>query len=146
MNEFFAEGVRMLDDGKRKKVSPRKKYERGPFKCSRCHHVHAPRPTCPNCGYEYPIRSAIEHMDGELIALGSGGATSRDDRQRIYSELLSVARLRAYQDGWASYKFRELFGAWPRGLRNDPGEPSGALLRWVRSRQIAWAKRRRAAQ
>jgi DNA repair protein RadD len=132
-----------LDDGKRKKKSKAERREPKPFKCYRCKHIHPPRPICPACGFEYPVRSAIEVMDGELIALGAGGAASQGDRQRIFSELLHVARSRGYNDGWAAHKYRELFGAWPRGL-NDQAmvEPSSALLRWVLSRQIAWAKRK----
>lgn len=145
MNEFFDEGAKELDDGSRKKKAATKKREPKPMKCSRCHHIHAPRPSCPACGFEYPKRSAIEHMDGELIALGSGGAATRDDKQRIYSELLFIARRRNRKDGWAAHKYRALFGVWPRQLADVTSEPSRAVLRWVQSQDIAWAHRRQTA-
>jgi hypothetical protein len=44
-----------------------------------------------------------------------------------------------------AHKFKEKFGHWPNGLDNlMPLPPSDATWRWVKSRNIAWAKRRAA--
>jgi hypothetical protein len=55
--------------------------------------------------------------------------------------------MRGYRDGWTAHKFRERFGAFPpwdyKNLR--PAAPSESTLRWVKSRQIAYAKSRAVA-
>jgi hypothetical protein len=85
--------------------------------------------------------------DGDLTLVGGKvNGWSPADRQRFYQELLGVARRRGYQDGFAYYKFKEKFGTslsrmWPR----LPEDPSPATVSWVRSRQIAYAKRRNAS-
>ena len=57
-----------LDDGKRKeKPKPKEKdEEKEMVKCPHCRAMHMPRPTCPNCGHEYPRKKAIEHVPGSL--------------------------------------------------------------------------------
>ena len=59
--------------------------------------------------------------------------------------LVGIARQRGYQDGWASHKYREKFNIWPVSRYAQPLTPDDATLSWVRSRQIAYAKRRTAA-
>ena len=35
--------------------------------CKRCFTIHLPAPTCPTCGFEYPVRARrLEQQDGEL--------------------------------------------------------------------------------
>jgi len=40
--------------------------------CPACYVVHAPSPTCPRCGHEYPVgggRGEMEQVDGELLEI-----------------------------------------------------------------------------
>jgi DNA repair protein RadD len=141
--DFFASGVDSLDDGRRaerKKPTPR---DREPMKCPSCSHVHAPRPSCPSCGYEYPRASRVTHVVGELaeVATRDVGVT---DRRDLWAQLLWIARDRGYASGWASHKYRSRTGAWPHGTVPAPRPPNPALLRWVRSEMIRYAKRRAA--
>jgi DNA repair protein RadD len=145
MHEFFEHGPQELDDGKRKekKKGEKPEDERG-RKCPQCHHVHGPRPTCPNCGHEYP-RKVVQHEEGELVEVGSPVKASIEDKQSWYSQLLGVAHDRGYKEGWAAHKYRERFGVWPASTLHKTPEPANLeVRRWVRHRQIAWAKRRRA--
>jgi superfamily II DNA or RNA helicase len=145
MHEFFEVGAVELDDGKKKEKAKAKKKERESVKCPQCKCVHAAAPSCPECGHVYPKKqSQIMHADGELSEIGAAAA-KREDKQRLYSQLLWLAAERGYSPGWAGHKYKEKFGVWPRGLRDEPEMPSPALLNWVRSRNIAYAKSRKAA-
>ena len=146
MQGFFENGAGPLDDGKRKQKKKPEKKDKKPMKCPKCFQVHDPRPTCPHCGYQYPRQSFIEHEAGELIALSGGPAATRDQKQDIWSQLQFVLKDRGYNPGWAANKFKERFGVWPRGLVDTEKEPSTALLNWLRSRQIAYAKGRKSRE
>lgn len=144
MNAFFDEGATQLDDGKPKKSAKADRKGPKPKKCPKCAHIHAPRPMCPMCGFEYPRRSNVEHEAGELAELGEGAAATIDVRRSFYAELLTLAEARDYKQGWAAHKYRERFGMWPRLGDVEPAPVSRATHNWVKSRQIAWAKRRQA--
>lgn len=147
MMEFFEEGAPPLDDGKPKKKSAAEPKKPDPRKCPRCHHVHNPRPHCPMCGHEYP-KPQIEHVAGELVAVGSGVPTM-EEKRLFYAELMTLAEIRGYKGGWAAHKYREKFGVWPRVGNVNPRPVSRDTYNWVKSRQIAYAKsqsgRRRAS-
>lgn len=141
MQDFFENGCTELDDGKRKDKKAKPKKERQPVKCSKCFHVHKPSRVCPACGFEYPRRSQISHVEGELMEL-TGTVAPGGEREALYAQLLWIAHDRRYKTGWAAHKYRERTGAWPT---NDmdmlmPQQPTPQLLRWVRSRMIAFAK------
>jgi len=53
-----------------------------------------------------------------------------------------LQRERGYNAGFVGHKFKERFGAWPRGLVEQLVEPDDAFRRWIKSRQIAFAKGR----
>jgi DNA repair protein RadD len=140
MQEFFEFGVSELDDGKEREKKPSERKQVKPRKCPRCAHVHSPRPNCPNCGHEYPAKkSGIDHAVGVLAELG-GADSSPEARTSLYAQLLWIAAERGYKEGWASHKYKERCGTWPSRIKPEPQPPTEALLRWVRSRQIAWAK------
>ena len=144
MNDFFTEGPGELDDGKKKpKKAAANGKEPSVRKCPSCAHVHSPAPNCPLCGFEYP-RKKRAHRAGELVELGPGARAPREVKQSVFSQLLWIQRDRGYKNGWVSHKYRERFGVWPQGLREEPEPPSYELTQWVRSRAIAWAKRKTA--
>ena len=58
--------------------------------------------------------------------------------------LAYTAAERGYKSGWVAHKYREKFGDWPQSRAVVPIEPSPEVLSWVRSRNIAFAKRRAA--
>lgn len=138
--DFFENGARELDDGKPKPKAQKKPREREPMKCPKCAHVHAPRPMCPACGHQYPRRSSsVEHKAGSLREL-AGGEVTGEDRRKVWAMLLHIANSRGYATGWAAHKYRERFGAFPRGIHPAPEPPTPELENWVRSRAIAYAR------
>ena len=55
--------------------------------------------------------------------------------------LLTIGIERGYRPGWAAYKYKEKFGAFPPwGSSPQPIPPSPEVRSWVRSRDIAYAK------
>jgi hypothetical protein len=62
-------------------------------------------------------------------------------RRKFYSELLWIEREQQYKLGFAAHKYREKFNSWPDGMYYvEATPPSPAVLSWVRSRQIAYAR------
>ena len=142
MQEFFANGVSELDDGAKKEKGQPKQREVKPRKCPRCHNLHNPRPTCPRCGHEYPVRS-VEHLAGELVELAGTAATPAEKRQ-FFGELRTIAYTRGYSEGWCAHAYRERFGTWPNAFRDAPRHPvTDDTYRWVQRRLLAHAKAKR---
>ncbi len=144
-----------LDDGSEAKNGAHKQQERGeplPKKCDECAAVIAPKAKeCPGCGAPVLTRMQVKHEPGELIELGArrSGKTepSIADKAIFYSQLKGFAAARRYADGWVSHKFKERFGTWPNDprIRSGPSlTPSLQTRNWIMSRQIAFAKGKRA--
>ena len=118
--------------------------EKKQAKCPVCGHLWpANTDCCPACGHVRAKRSEIIAVPGELEELG--GSATRDVKQSWYSQLLHIQIDRGYSLGWLANKYREKFGVWPRGLAEISTDPSVEVLRWEKSRRIAWAKSRKAA-
>jgi DNA repair protein RadD len=140
-DELFEEGVTELDSesAEKTKKEPTEK-EKKEAKCPACSVLWTwSSNVCGACGYEKPIK-AVASVPGELQELQANGDKSRQINQDFYSELIYFARMRGYKEGWAAYKYKEKFGVMPRGLTTAPKAPSQATVRWVQSRNIAWAR------
>lgn len=122
-----------------------------PFECPKCKFmVPYQARQCDNCGWVSRRPNTVETIPGELRELGASGPRlpkepaierlARQGKQEIYSQLLAMQGTK--KDGWVSFKFKEIFSVWPRGLIKEPSEPSSALQSWVRSGFIKWAKSR----
>lgn len=142
-DELYADGVSELD----KKVEKAKKEpteaEKKDSKCPACGHLW-PRgmDICPSCGHVRQRRNKVEAVAGELEELSTVGRAKKDDKQSFYSELLYFATQRGYNPHWASHKYREKFGVWPKGLNSMPVPTTLATQKWIKSRNIAWARSR----
>jgi DNA repair protein RadD len=120
--------------------------------CSQCSTLRVGGLPCPNCGF-LPKRPGefVCTGDGEL-GLVVGGKTKApvyDEAARVefFQQLRAVQQMRGYKHGWAAHKFKDKFGTFPPWSYNDlpPIAPSDAVLSWIRSRNIAFAKGRAAA-
>jgi superfamily II DNA or RNA helicase len=117
--------------------------------CRNCGVVGIAGEACWHCGFlpQRPPR-AIEIEDGELGLVGRdrhahGTVYDPAARARWYAMFAHIALERGYQRGWIAHKYREKFGAWPDwGAPPQPIPPSPEVRSWVRSRMIAYAKRR----
>lgn len=148
---FFDQGQSELDDGKKRERKQVTKKERESVKCPQCRALHNPSPVCPCCGHQYPRKQAIQHVGGELFELDGNKRNHADawpEKVRWMRSLTGYANERGYAQGWAAHKYRERYGVWPNDPRVhgvEPKQPDGDVLRWIRSRMIAYAKRRSAA-
>jgi superfamily II DNA or RNA helicase len=136
-----------LDDGRtRQKAEPKAK-EALPKKCPSCAFLKPPRtPVCPACGFAPQPKCDVEHRDGELIEFASrriARESTHQDQATFYAELRWVGQDRGYKPGWGAMQFKQKFGSFPPWAWNDHPlrEPSRATLSWIRSRQIAYARR-----
>lgn len=144
MMDFFANGASTLDDGTPRKKSEATKKEVEPLQCPKCKALHNPRPSCPECGHEYPRKTNVVHVAGELSELTGLPDQSTEHRQSFYSQLLYIQQQRNYNPNFARAKYRDRFGIWPsQSIRNEATMPTLATLNWVRSELIRYAKRRK---
>ena len=136
-----------LDDGK--EVARRKAFREEPLptKCPKCTFVRPAKVLkCPCCGWIPVPQPRAVHVDGDLVEFKDRShvaPVSEQDRWQFYGELKRVAETRGYKPGWIAYKFKEKTGSFPPfGYHQQVPSctPSQATLRWVQSRNIAWAR------
>jgi len=133
-----------LDKTQRGRQEARAKAEKLPKECANCGALHAGK-VCPFCGHERKPQHGVETVDGELVELtGKAKLPTKDEKQRWYSGLMWIAAERGYSQGWAAHKYREKFTVWPRSLSDITARPDQDIQNWVKSRQIAFAKKRQA--
>ncbi|MCP1545328.1 superfamily II DNA or RNA helicase [Methylorubrum extorquens] len=136
-----------LDDGReRQKSEARQKPEALPKECSACNFLKpAKTPKCPACGFKPERQSEIQCEDGELVEMTPvRKKANADEKAFVFGQLKAYARSKGHKPGWAANKFRERFDVWPNAYRNAPEiEPTAETLGWIKSRQIAFANRRK---
>jgi superfamily II DNA or RNA helicase len=125
-----------------------------PFvECKSCGHLRMRGLACDNCGWEpKPPARAIDYIDDDLVELGATSRPTETDRITFFCELRGFQQTARRKDGspyhpkWAACQFKDKHKSWPPFSWNNfaPLEPSDATRRWIKSRQIAWAKARAA--
>lgn len=137
----------VLDDGReRQKAEPRQKPEALPKECSACNFLKpAKTPKCPACGFKPERQSEIVCEDGQLVEMTPRRKKAKaDEKAFVFGQLKAYARSKGHKPGWAANKFRERFDVWPNACRDAPEiEPTAETLNWIKSRQIAFANRRK---
>jgi DNA repair protein RadD len=121
------------------------------LECTQCGAVRVAGEPCPHCGFlpQRPPR-AIDFADGDLgLVNGQRRANGRiyDDaeRARWHAMLIWIGQEGDYKSGWAAHKYRDKFGVFPAwGAAPDPTPPTPEVRSWVRSRNIAFARRQEA--
>lgn len=133
-----------LDDGRERPAGGDGDKIELPKPCPQCTFLKPPRTSkCPACGFVTQFQARdIQHADGELAELKrKGRKVTFEDKLQTLGMLMAVAQQRGRKPGWASWKYRELFGVWPAQKQGVPlVPPSVELLRWVKSKDIAFAK------
>ena len=136
----------VLDDGRPRAKAKAADRVHLPKECPQCAFLKPPRtPKCPACGFKAEAIDSIEVGDGELVEITGlkkrKDLASNEEKAATYAQLKGYAQEHGYSRGWADHKYREKFGVWPnayKDVRTMP--PTPALLSWIKSRQIAWAK------
>lgn len=132
-----------LDDGRERAKAGLKAKEVLPKECPSCSFLKAPKVVvCPSCGFRPERQSEVICEAGELVELRGKQGLSRLPTEALYGQLAHYAGRHGYMPGWASRQYREITGRWPRNTNVPWLEPCQELKDWIRSRNIAHAKRR----
>lgn len=144
--DLYENGISKLDEGREKQRKELKKEQKDKAKCPRCGALWAGKSDdCKSCGFVRPQRNEVITQPGELTELGEGaGKVNKAQKQEWYGQFLTIAQTRGYSDGWIANKYREKFGVWPRSMENKPTGVTPEVAAWVKSRQIAWSKSKKA--
>jgi DNA repair protein RadD len=135
-----------LHDGKTREYVKRD-HVKLPKECPECHCLRpASTLICPNCGFVVKPVNKIKPVDGELVEMVSRSKAApydKDERARWHGMLAAIGLQRGYKmPSWAAANYKEKFGTWPPyGNVVQPIAPTVEVLNWVKSRQIAYAKR-----
>jgi DNA repair protein RadD len=120
------------------------------LECSQCGAIRIAGEPCSNCGFlPAPPPRAIEIGGGELGLVEGGRARAAqynyEDKVNWLAQLRHIQAERGYSPKWSVVNYKEKFGSWPAwGLNPEPITPTPEVRSWVRSRMIAYAKRREA--
>lgn len=116
-----------------------------PIECPECSAVFRATHICPACGFKLAGgREAVPYHDVEL-AEAKPAEPSMAEKRSWLAQLQLYASDKGYAPGWAAHKYREKFGVWPRvGEVRPVPFVSRAVLNWIKSRNIAHARRRQA--
>jgi DNA repair protein RadD len=141
-DELYHEGVTSLKDGKEQSKKEKTVEEKKQAKCPACDALWVGKSnTCAVCGFVRPFTNLVKVVDGEMEEVtGTAAKANKDQKQDWYSQLLSIAHERGYSDGWVAHKYKEKFGVWPRGLKDEEKPVSTEVQKWEKSCRIAWAK------
>ena len=139
-DELFTDGVTSLPEGAEDaKKEPLEKVKKE-SKCGSCGALWIwPDRVCGECGWTRPMKEVL-NVPGKMFELEAGKTVG--ENQDFYSELLFYSRMRGYKDGWAAYKYKDKYGAFPQGLSSAVKSPSFKTLQWLKSKQIAYARAR----
>jgi superfamily II DNA or RNA helicase len=140
-DKLYDHGVDELKEGTEKARKEPTVKEKKESMCPSCGGLWtSPNNICDECGFERQNPRDIINVPGELTELDVANRKLVIDNQQFYSEILYYSRSKGYNDGWVAHKYKEKFGVWPRGLKQDPLPPSIATQKWIKSRLIAYAK------
>ncbi|MGG7603521.1 DEAD/DEAH box helicase family protein [Massilia sp. BKSP1R2A-1] len=143
MQHFLEKGITELDDGMKKKQVKVTPGEKKPVTCPNCKHVHTAMPACPSCGHSYKKKQPVEHVAGSLHEVKGGtkpAPPTQQEKREFFAQLNHIALEKGRKPGWVSHKYKEKFGSWPDFNEPVVMVPSPEVLKWVKSRDIAFAK------
>lgn len=138
--ELYFSGVDKLEDGKEKAKKEPTKEEKEAAKCPKCSHLWPTKSDiCACCGHVRERKNSVIVQPGNLIELGYQLKNDADMKRSFYHQLLQYCDDRDYAEGWASHKYKEKFGVWPKWSK-DREQITHPTARWIRSRMIAYSK------
>lgn len=120
------------------------------IECTGCGAVRVGGEPCDHCGFlPQRVPRSVPFADGDLGLVDRARRTANEavydaaERARWHAMLIQIGFEHDYKPGWAAHKYKEKFGTFPAwGAAPAPLEPTAGVRSWVRSRMIAYAKRR----
>jgi superfamily II DNA or RNA helicase len=145
-DKIFYEGVTELKEGGEKAKKEPTVKEKKEAVCPACKVLWTfSGKICGACGFEKKKPTGVDMVNGELLELVANNQKLIIDNKQFYSELLYYSKAKGYKDGWAANKYREKFGVFPRAIPPVISPPSITTMKWIQSRNIAYAKTKRVA-
>ena len=148
-DDLCANGVSELDDGAEKvKPEPTDK-EKEAAKCPKCGQLwNSSSDVCSHCGFVRARKNDVIAVAGEMAELSlvpKKEKYSAEFKTDFYAQLIGYAMQKGHAPGSAYHRYVEKFGVGPSMLKPAAKEPQPEVLGWLKSRQIAYGKRRKAA-
>jgi len=130
-DEVYEQGVDELNEGKEKAKREPSEKEKHDSKCPQCSALWpASSDTCYNCGHVKEKKNKVIAVHGEMIELT--GTALREGKQQFWNEMVWYIRVQGWSKGRAAHTYKDKYGVWPRGLRDDtPCMPSDNTRRFV---------------
>ena len=146
---LFEHGVQSLESDADKKPKPEPSdKEKDAAKCPSCGALWPGNSdACANCGHVRARKSAVVEVAGEMLELSSKpkkDAYSMEYKTAFYAQLLGYAAAKGQNPGSAYHRYHEKFGVYPSMAKPDPQAPTFEVIQFIRSRNIAYAKKRSA--
>lgn len=130
-----------------KKRKEKEKREKLPVECKKCTYLKPPGElVCAKCGHKPIAGENVEIDENRNLSEIKKTKESKPNKQKFWSELKGYQELRKFegkpiQDGAITHIYKAKMGVWPRKLHDIIHPPSPATLSYIKSRQIAYAKR-----
>jgi len=97
--------------------------------------------TCYNCGHVRERQNKVSAVAGKMEELALA-TMSRESKQEFWSMMQYYVRNEGWSSGRAANTYRDKFGVWPRGLRdNQIMLPSPEVKKFIRTKLYAFLKR-----
>lgn len=143
---LYSQGVEHLKDADSRPRKEMTKPEKEAAKCPKCLAFWpAKSDICPNCGHVRHRKNTVEAVPGKMQEIGTEGKNLKhvqEIQRNWYAMLLGYCRNHGKKPGMAYYMYKEKFKKFPGGVKPNPINPTEEVINWVRSRNIAWAKRK----
>ena len=129
----------------------RQEHDAKPITCTNCFATYVGRPVCPECGHANVRKGrGVGYIDRQLGEVSKAARKVREqpytsiDKRRWWRMLRGYAVTKEYRMGWAWHQYKGKFGETPTADMDDtPLQPDPEVSRWIKSRQIRYAKSRR---
>jgi superfamily II DNA or RNA helicase len=147
-DSLCADGVTHLDDGAEKTKTEPTDNEKEQSKCPKCGCLwNSATDVCAHCGFVRARKNDVVSVAGEMAELSlvpKKEKYSAEFKESFYAQLLGYAQEMGKNPGMAYHKYAEKFGVHPSMAKPAPVSPSAEVRSWIKSRNIAFAKRRAA--
>ena len=137
--EVFLMGVKDLDTQEEKAKAEPSEREKKEAVCPSCQALWIPKALKCECGYVKP-KPMFSSQAGKLHEFVSMSNEEYEERQKFYSELLSIADMKQFNPYWAMKTFKQKYGVLPTKLEYSRKEPTLKTMNYVKHRMIAYAR------
>ena len=154
MEDLFANGVSVLDDGERENTLRKEgQKETSDIVCSCGYVMTAAMKACPACGKERVRKARVEQRAGELVEIDAARKRQvkpyLEDRVAAWEQICLVALERKHGDieaakRFAKAQFKSFYDLWPTLEFRPALEADPRLRSHIKANVIRYAKARRA--